>query len=136
MPDRAPEFRPGEQHPEEWRGDLNPDALAGQNVGLAGTDVEKHARTADELKDLHRRLQGLTDDELRQLPVLPPGARLQQGAKYVDLNDLDRGEFTALGNMEADRTTRYVPKSEVDYQLWNRLIGVDNPERLGAADET
>ena len=29
----------------------------------------------------------------------------------------------------------YVPKTEVDYRLWNRLIGVDNPERLGEADD-
>ena len=29
----------------------------------------------------------------------------------------------------------YVPKTEVDYQLWNRLIGVHNPERLGLAGE-
>jgi hypothetical protein len=29
-----------------------------------------------------------------------------------------------------------VPKSEVDYQLWNRLIGIDNPERLGDVDDS
>ena len=28
-----------------------------------------------------------------------------------------------------------VPKHGVDYQLWNRLIGVDNPERTGEASE-
>jgi hypothetical protein len=28
-----------------------------------------------------------------------------------------------------------VPKSAVNYQLWNALIGVDNPERLGFADD-
>jgi len=25
-----------------------------------------------------------------------------------------------------------VPKSEVDYQLWNKLVGVTNPARTGA----
>jgi hypothetical protein len=28
-----------------------------------------------------------------------------------------------------------VPKSAVGYQLWNRLIGVRNPERIGQASE-
>jgi hypothetical protein len=37
--------------------------------------------------------------------------------------------------MEAGPENWYVPKSEIDYQLWNLLIGVDNPERLGRADE-
>ena len=134
MPD--PTSGPGEQHPDEWRADLNPDPLAGQNVGLAGNEVEKQSGTAHDLKDLHRRLPGRSDDELKQTPVRRPGPRLQQGATYVDLNDLDRGEFKARGDMEADRTTRYVPKTEVDYQLWNLLIGVDNPERLGTADDS
>jgi hypothetical protein len=38
--------------------------------------------------------------------------------------------------MQAGANDRYVPKSEVDYQLWNRLIGIDNPERLGEADDS
>ena len=42
---------------------------------------------------------------------------------------------TPGGDQEATAESRYVPKSEVDYQLWNRLIGVDNPERTGEADE-
>jgi hypothetical protein len=37
--------------------------------------------------------------------------------------------------MEVGPDNWYVPKSEVDYQLWNRLIGVTSPERLGDADE-
>jgi hypothetical protein len=30
----------------------------------------------------------------------------------------------------------YVPKDRVDYELWNRLIGVANRERLGEAEQT
>ena len=29
----------------------------------------------------------------------------------------------------------YVPKDAVDYELWNRLVGVSNPERLYAPQE-
>ena len=43
-------------------------------------------------------------------------------------------EFTALGSMEAGTDDWYVAKDAVDYQLWNRLIGIENPERLGEAD--
>jgi hypothetical protein len=124
----------GEQHPEEWRRDLNPDPMAGQNRG-GPHDTLDNARTAYEHKDAHRRLSAFSDDELRTIPIVPPGTRLQQGAVYIDLRSHDRDEFKARGDMEAGEDNLYVAKSEVDYQLWNRLIGVDNPERTGDADE-
>jgi len=129
--------QPGEQHPDEWRGDINPNRLAGQNVGPASKQEEKRiVRTAHDIKELHRRYSGLADDDLRQIPILPVGTRLDQGSVYFDLNDVDRGEIHAIGDMEAGPENYYVPKSEVDYQLWNRLIGVRNEERLGLASET
>ena len=132
-PDRIP--HPGEQHPEEWRRDLNPTALAGQNIGPTAPQPGIGAGTAYDLKAAHQRLQEFTDDELKQIPIVPAGSRLEQGATYLDLKDPERGEFTATANQEAGPNDWYVPKRGVDYQLWNRLIGVDNPERLGAADE-
>jgi hypothetical protein len=120
---------PGAQHPEIWRGDLNPNALAGQNRGPATDEAEKRLATLYDLKDLHRRYSGLADDDLKQVPVLEQGMRLQQGATYFDLNDVDRGEFTATGDMSAGAENAFVPKSEVDYDLWNRLIGVREPAR-------
>ena len=121
------------KHPEQYRQDLNPNAMAGQNIGAAGVHPEKSSRTAYDIKPLHSRLQHLLDDDLKQIRVLPEGARLQQGATYVDLNDLDRGEFTATGDMQAGRDNYYVPKDEVHYTMWNLLIGVDDPERLGTS---
>ena len=131
MPDKATERQEAEN--EYWQQDLNPDLMAGQNVGMAGPHPEKDEgiRTAYDLKPLHRRLEGYTDDELKGIPVLNPGSRLEQGATYIDLRQDDPEEITAWGDMEASQENWYVPKSEVDYQLWNRLIGVDNPERLG-----
>jgi len=126
-----------EQHPDEYQYDLNPEGGAGMNVGLTGQHPEKASgiRTAYDEKEVHRRLQGLTDDELKQIPILPLGSRLEQGATYIDLSVKQPREFTARSDMEAGPKNCYVPKTEVDYQLWNRLIGVDNPERLGLADE-
>ena len=98
MPDThekgGPAFRPGMQHPAVWRDDLNPNPMAGQNVGEAGPHLE------------------------------------EQGATYIDLRDPHRREFTATGDMMASSDNWYVPKAVVDYQLWNRLIGIDNHERL------
>jgi hypothetical protein len=133
MPEKL--FRPGEQHPEPWREDLNPDAMAGQNIGTAGPHPETDAHTAYDVKDLHRRLDGFTDDELKQIPVLPAGSRLEQAATYIDLREEHPAEFTARGDEEAGPRNWYVPKSAVHYQVWNRLIGVSNTERLGTASE-
>jgi len=122
-------FRPGEQHPEEWRADLNPQAMAGQNVGSGGA-VSADLRTAYDIKDAHRMLEGITDIGLKQIPVLWPGTRLEQGGTYIDLHDPERREFRATGDMTASSENWYVPKDGVDYELWNRLIGIQNPERL------
>jgi len=128
--------RPMDAQPDEWQQDLNPDPMAGRNVGLEGPHPEKDAPTAYEIKELHNQLAGYTSDELKQIPVMPRGSRLEQGAKYIDLQDPERREFTAMGNMEAGPDNWYVPKTEVGYQLWNRLTGVENPERLGEASNS
>lgn len=133
MPEK--QFQPGQQHPEEWREDLNPDAHAGVNDGQGEPEAAGDAATAYDLKEVHRQFHGFTDDELRNIPLLAPGTRLKQGATYVDLQDPQLREFTATGDMTAGQHNWYVPKSEVDYQLWNQLIGIDNPERLGETDE-
>lgn len=118
------------RHPEEWAGDLNPDHMAGQNIGQPSSEREQEGRNARSHKEVNRALSGrFTDDELDQIALLEPGDRLQQGATYMDLRDPERREFTATGEMEAGGAT--VPKDQVPYTLWNRLRGVDNPERTG-----
>lgn len=125
-----------DQQQDEFQHDLNPNQMAGQNVGVEGPHPEKDAPNASEIKELHTELEGYTNADLKQIPVLPQGSRLEQGAKYIDLKDPERKEFTAMGSMEAGPDNMYVPKTEVDYQLWNRLTGVQNPERLGEASES
>lgn len=119
------------KHSDEWERDLNPDHMAGQNVGMHSADREQGLPTAYDVKEIHRSLgSDFGDDELRQIPVLPEGERLQQGATYLDLRDPGREEFTARGDMTASSGQAMVPKSEVPYSLWNRLTGVENPERI------
>ncbi|BAU67204.1 hypothetical protein STA3757_46140 [Stanieria sp. NIES-3757] len=121
---------PNDQQPDQWQKDLNPDPMAGQNIGIEANEVDRYDQTAEDLKELHDRLNQFSKAELRQIPILKTGTRLKQGAVYIDLNDPSRQEITAMGDMSAEEDNLFVPKSEVGYMLWNRLIGVDNPERL------
>src|SRR4051812_28946157 len=97
--------RAGAQHPEEWRADLNPQAVA--------PNAQTSGRTAYDVKEAHRMLEGITNDGLKMIPVLDPGTRLEQGHTYIDLHDPRRKEFTASGEMTASTDTWYVPKDGV-----------------------
>lgn len=130
-------YDPREKHPPEVLKDLNPNAAAGINYGRVGPHPEKdNPRTAHDVKAAYPRLQEFTDDQLMQIPILPEGSRLEQDATYIDLADPARHEFKALGNMEVESGRLIVPKSEVDYQLWNRLRGVTDPARTGSVPGT
>lgn len=117
---------------DEFTADLHPDPEAGQNTGQR---LPEDVQTAYDIPMIHRALEGFNDDELKRIPIVPEGTRLKQGAIYVDLLAPDREEIKARGDMEAGPVNAYVPKNEVDYQLFNRLIGITNPERLGEAGE-
>jgi hypothetical protein len=125
-------FRPEDKHPEPYQHDLNPDASKGVNWGDVGRHPEKNDyRTAKDVKELHDLLSDFRDDELDTIPVMPAGARLESNATYINFRESDPKEFTAEGTEELGEGDLVVPKAEVDYQLWNRLIGVTNPARTG-----
>jgi hypothetical protein len=125
-------YRPEDKHPEPYQHDLNPDASKGINWGHVGPHPEKeNARTAKDIKDLHNLLSDFHDDELERIAVLPPGARLESKATYMNLREAEPTAFTAQGNEVVGDHDLIVPKSEVDYQLWNRLLGINNPARTG-----
>lgn len=124
-----------EQPADDFDQDLHPNSGAGQNRGIED-EIGTTAPTAYDIKAVHDLLDNLTDDNLKSIPIVPTGTRLAQGAVYIDLHDPNRQEFKARGDMEAGSDNWYVPKSEVDYQLWNELIGVNTAARLGEADET
>jgi len=129
-------YDPKDKHPPESQRDLNPDAAAGINYGLVGSHPEKeNPRTAYDVKEAHRSLSDFSDDQLKQIPILPAGSRLEQDATYIDLADRELQEFTATSGMEVKPSQLIVPKTEVDYQLWNRLRGVTDPARTGVARE-
>lgn len=119
------------KHPEAYREDLNPNALAGQNIGGEGEHPERAGPSLYDLKEAHTRFPEFTADELRRIRIVPPGARLLQHATYLDLNDPARHEFTATGEMEAAEGRLIVSKSDTHYELWNRLRHVQDAYRTG-----
>lgn len=122
--------QPQQQNPESFAHDLNPNFLAGENHGESGIEVTTEARSAYDIKELHDLLGNLSNDELRNIMVLREGARLEQGATYLDLRHPQRGEFVATADMVAGPDNSFVSKKDTGYVLWNRLTGVTNPRRL------
>jgi hypothetical protein len=117
-------YDPEHKHPPEWQKDLNPDASAGMNYDGKGPERDHTLPTALDVKSAHRILAAdFRDDELRQIPVLPAGARLAEGATYVDLRDFSRPEFTGRADMVVGNNQLIIPKAAVPYGHWNRLIG-------------
>ena len=100
---------------------LHGENRAGQhNAGHVTRDY-----SAYDVKELHEKMADFNNGELKRIPILAHGERLKQGAKYLDLSDPKREVITAQGSMVAEDPHLYVPKHETDYELWNRLTGVD-----------
>ena len=106
-------------------GEPLPELAADDQRGAPG-HVPGHAEEsypAERVKGLHERLPHLGRDELAAVPLVAPGAHLEQGGTYLDLEDPARGPFTASGAEEVAGDDHYVPKRETEPELWNRLIG-------------
>lgn len=111
--------------------DLQGDNRAGQHGGSSPT----RTYSAYDVKSLHEKLSDFDKGELKRIPVLAHGERLEQGGKYLDLSDDEHAVFTAQGSLEAQDPHLYVPKSGTDYQLWNRLTGVDVAVEASPGDD-
>jgi hypothetical protein len=104
--------------------DLTANDRAGMNQGMEGQHPEWYGRSGASIKDLHARLADLTNDQLEQLIILPEESRLKQGAKYLDLEHLEQGEFVATAGMTVEPGRYLIAKHDTDYLLWDRLSGV------------
>jgi hypothetical protein len=129
MPDHF--TQPKDQEPDSFDQDLHPNIGAGINDNDVGANPEQNAIPAYEIKEAHDILDGFRDDELKRIMILPEGSVLEQGATYFDLRHGGRGEFTAERpeTVGPANLNMFVPKSVVDYELWNKLRGVNDPER-------
>ena len=114
---------------DEFEEDLHGNRDAGMHPGAPGY----RTRLAVDIKDLHERLDGFTNTDLKQIPVIEEGERLEQGATYLDLANREGGHFVASGDSVAQPGAYFVAKRDVDYLIWNRLTGVTEPARLDEA---
>lgn len=108
---------------DQWREDLQDSLATGLDRGAPRWESGGY-RTAHEVKPVHRRLRSITDDDLKRLPIVPVGSRLEQGATYIDLLADRPREFTGTADFTTGPENACILKSEVDYELWNRLIGL------------
>ncbi len=128
---------PQERISRELERDFHKDVPLGEQVDATAPRSEAAAGlTADALKDLRSRLPGLTDAELKRVPIEPEGYRLREGATYVNLRDPNLTPFVATGGMVAEPGSALAPKSATDYLLWNRIVGVEAPEQLDEPPDT
>jgi len=140
MARRAPKHRVEEKpqgqrkHPDRWEDDLNPDRLQGQSIGPSSAE-DSNARTAAQIKEVTELLPNFRNDELREIPIVPRGSRLRQGAVYLDLRKPASGSFQATAEMTAGPENLYVPKAEVAYEYWNRLKETLCPDRTDTSAE-
>jgi hypothetical protein len=124
-----------EKHPPEWRGDLNPERMEGQNIGASSKRNDSSARTAGDIDMLAGRLNGFTRDELSQIPIVPSGTKLKQGAVYLDMRIPSPVPFTATADITATEMNYYAPKADIAYELWNRLVAALGPATLGEGSQ-
>lgn len=129
--ERQPEPQPAQV--DDFVEDLRPDNFAGANYGLRSEPRDVGLRACD-IKELYDKLADLTDDELCNIVIVPLGERLEQGARYIDLQHLERGEFVAMADMVSDEDHYYVPKKHTEYVLWNRLKQLSNQACLDESE--
>ena len=110
------------------RGDEFDADLGGAEPPRGPRSHEDESVAAADDPRLRRSFDVLAPEELGRLSYVSEGTPLEQGAVYVDLNDLERGPFKALAGHRVGPGDRYVAKRDTDYELWNRLVGDRDPE--------
>lgn len=113
--EHATRSKPQDQGPDEFADDLVSDRSHAEH------DADSIPASDD--KQLRSEMPDLDADDLKRLSIVTAGTQLDQGSVYVDLNDLGRGPFKAMGDHEANENTRYVAKRDTDYEMWGRLVG-------------
>lgn len=134
---KAVSDKPQEQqkHPTEWSGDLNPNRMEGQNIGPSSKRDDLRANNAADIDVLAGRLNDFSRDELSQIPIVPTGTKLKQGAVYLDMRIPASVPFTATADIKATEMNHYAPKAEIPYDLWDRLVAALEPARMGEASK-
>ena len=105
----------------------HPDVPGGLTHAVAGEPAP--TRQAFDMKELHTTLADFSAGELKQIRVLCAGSQLEAGSKYLKLSEHYRQEIQARGDEEVGPNDLYIPKRDTPFELWNRLLGIENPDR-------
>ena len=122
-----------QDHPaasERGPGDAKQSRGDSGNSEHPASGVSYSARTAADIVSLVERLTDFTKDELRQIRIVDKGAKLKQGAAYLDLRSPTSVPFTATDDIVAQEINLYAAKSDVPYEYWNRLVELLGPGRI------
>lgn len=122
-------------HAEEG-GDSFDAQLRDQTPERIREGVATEVTAGDQDKELAELLPQLSDDELGRLAIIAPGTPLPQGGVFLDLGNLERGPFKAIGGHVVAPDQRLIAKSETDYELWNQLAGRDDEPTIERPEST
>ncbi|SRR6266508_5809571 len=79
-------------------------------------------RTALDVRREHRVLHELSDDLLREIPLVIEGAALARRREYIDLHDPARADFRAESGQIARPGQRLAARDEVTAAAWQDLL--------------
>jgi len=79
--------------------------------------------TALDVRSEHRILQGLSQEDLAGMPLVPEGQSLKRYTEYLDLHDPGRANFLAEGNESVRPGQRLVARKTVSKAIWDDLTG-------------
>lgn len=78
---------------------------------------------ASKLKERFDWLESFSDDELRELMFLREGEPMDARDEYFDISNPEMGILSGREGQSADEGSRYVPKSQVPRDVWEKLVG-------------
>ena len=84
---------------------------------------------------LSGRLDSFNRDELSQIPIVPVGANLKQGAVSLNMRIPAPVPFTATADSKATELNYYAPKAEIPFELRHRLVEALGPASMGEASK-
>jgi len=68
-------------------------------------------------------LESFTDDELGSLNFLREGDATNPNEEYFDISNPEMGILSSNDLPVVDEGSRYIPKSEVPRDVWDKLVG-------------
>lgn len=97
----------------EWKIVIEEDHAAGPGIATTfAADVQRE----------HRVLREVPASSLDGVTLLPAGAPLERGERFLDLHDPARGEFPGDGHSRVRPGRRVIARRDVAPDVWRNLL--------------